>query len=62
MAAAILFIAAIVGYSIESKASVSDDLTKKQLKSCTVTSGGVIIQIGNTCDGSGDGCKANPCS
>ena len=34
---------------------------KKKLKECVVSSGGTVTMIGNTCEGSGDGCQSNPC-
>lgn len=34
---------------------------KKQIKVCTVTSGDVVTQVGNTCDAGGNGCSSNPC-
>jgi hypothetical protein len=38
-----------------------DSFGKKQLVTCTKTSGDVVVKVGNTCDPSGKGCETNPC-
>lgn len=57
-----LFSAAVVClsfFALPAKAFI--DPGKRQLVACTVSSGGTVTQIGNTCSGTGDGCTPNPC-
>jgi hypothetical protein len=59
-----IFIASIATcvmlFAPSAKAMV-DPNGKKQLTVCTISSGGTVTKVGDTCGGSGDGCTPNPC-
>lgn len=57
---AIVMISSAIFYSFDVRAS-NEPAGKKKLEACTVTSGGTVTMIGNTCEGSGKGCVPNPC-
>lgn len=48
-------------FATPAKAFIDGGTAKKQLVACTVSSGGTVTMIGNTCSGAGDGCTPNPC-
>ena len=57
------FVAILAGvFFFNANAKVYDPPPKKKLSPCSITSGGEIIMIGNTCEGKGNGCSANPCN
>lgn len=59
---AVFFVAFLLVTTTSVFALIDPETKKQKLVTCTVTSGTVVTQVGNTCDPDGQGCTANPCN